>query len=419
VQYRVLPIALVLAASPHATARAQTALPTGYVDLIACGAFWLFPQADLSVRIRRDKDGKCGNAELSVTVVAASSSGASLSVRARSPHEALRLPLRLFIDLDSIVMYRSARKDSPGFARLHQLVSAGDAANQSSLEVLDNWNIHMWRLSDAPSDTMRIAELAPDSTTLARTISVSFGAAAQRPDSIRVPFTLSGQRPAPERLADRAALRADADLRDIPLVRDTTLFPLPFYDGIVVVRMDRRAGPLTRQLVLDRLQGRLLAERPGVGSEPDLIIQVGPAWRDSLKQKDPQRKLSREVVRFGYLLRDQDQASLVPMKTPRDTTVIDAHYDGSCRVRADRESHRRLALVLLRDASAQERQQLANLFGAQWRSAEGDTTSSYQRLEMVGTRNEVNRQLAFMLRLPQVSSAHLNNYIGFSGPVCP
>jgi hypothetical protein len=409
-----------LASAPTTAARAQSVLPTAYSDQAACGGFWLVPQIDSTVLLHRSRNGPCDRADFITQVTSSAANVVSISVRARATREALRLPLRLFIDLDSIVAVRRGVTGSPGVGRISQLVDGDDGSWLSSLDIHDGWRTAMWRLSDARPDTARVTVLAPDSVTLSRTINLRIPSGDQRPDSLFVHFRLQGLRAAPTPPAQPPVLAADSLLRGVPLVRDTTLFPLPFYDGIVVLRFDRRTGALSRQQVMDRLQGRVIAARPSGGSEPDLIVQVGPAWRDSLKQKDPQRKLSREVRRFGYLLRDQDSVYAIPAKTPVDATVIEAEWPANCHLRADGEVHRRLAMVYLNDATVNERQQIERLFGAHWRVREDNSLPPiFESLEMIGTRDEVNRQIGFMVRLPQVDFAMLDEYFGLSGPVCP
>ena len=407
-----------LSAAPHHGAHAQVALPAGYGGLIACGGFWLVAQPDSTVRVRHAENGKCGRAEVRVTVASVESDSVMLSVRARSPREALRLPLRFIIDAESVVVYRHGTKEPAYFARLRQWVRGGDVPNQSSLEVLDGWRMRMWRLSDSPPDSTRVVVLAPGELTFARTISLTIGAADERADSLFVPFLLQGQHPAPLIPSRPPLFDPSIHLRDVPIVTDSALFPTPFYDGIAVIRFGQRAGTLTRQLVMDRLQGRVLAVRPGPAGEPDFIVQVGAAWRDSLKQRAPLRRLSREVRRFGYLLRAEDSAFVLPVRTPVDTTVVDLHYDEECQLPADRESRRRLAMIFT-DATPEERQAIARFFGARWRNDLGDSTNFFTRLEMVGTRDEVQRQLGFMRRLPETDGGILNGYWSQSGRVCP
>lgn len=415
---RLLLAVALLSAAQHYVAHAQVALPAGYGGLIACGGFWLVAQSDSTVRVRHADNGKCGRAEVRVTVASVASDSVSLSVRARSPRETLRLPLRFIIDAESVVVYRHGTKEPAYFARLRQWVRGGDVPNQSSLEVLDGWRMRMWRLSDAPPDSTRVVALAPGELTFARTISLTIGAAEERADSLFVPFLLQGQRPAPLIPSRPPLFDPSIHLRGVPVVSDSALFPTPFYDGIVVIRFGQRAGPLTRQLVMDRLQGRVLAARPGSAGEPDFIVQVGAAWRDSLKQRAPLRRLSREVRRFGYLLRAEDSAFVLAVRTPVDSTVVDLHYDEECQLPADRESRRRLAMIFT-DATPEERQAIARFFGARWRYDLGDSTNFFKRLEMVGTRHEVQTQLGFMRRLPETDGGLLNGYWSQSGRVCP
>lgn len=407
-----------LSVGPHHAARAQVALPAGYGGLIACGGFWLVVQSDSTVRVRHAESGRCGRAEVRVTVVSVKSDSVSLSVRARSPRETLRLPLRFIIDAESVAVYRHGTKEPAYFARLRQWVRGGDVPNQSSLEVLDGWRMRMWRLSDSPPDSTRVVVLGRGELTFARTINLTIGAADERADSLFVPFLLQGQQPAQLIPSNPPRFDPSIHLRDIPVVMDSALFPTPFYDGIVVIRFGQRAGPLTRQLVMDRLQGRVLAARPGSAAEPDFIVQVGAAWRDSLKQRAQLRRLSREVRRFGYLLRAEDSAFVLRVGTPVDTAVVDLHYSEECQLPADRESRRRLAMIFT-DATPEERQAIARFFGARWRNDPGDSTNVFSRLEMIGTREEVQRQLGFMRRLPETDGGLLNGYMRQSGPVCP
>jgi hypothetical protein len=211
------------------------------------------------------------------------------------------------------------------------------------------------------------------------------------------------------------ALNAAAQLRGVRIVTDPRLFPRAFFDGIVVIGFRSGLSALARQLVMDRLEGTVIASRPRGSAEPDLVVQVGAAWRDSLLSTRSPRKLGNEVARFGILLADTEQVRTVALAaTLADSTLINIHQPYECLDPADRRVHRRAASVVLADPSDEERAQLTTIFGGRWISHEGD----WSRMELTGTRDEVVRKLKEMTRLPQVGAASLSQLLPIYGPSC-
>jgi hypothetical protein len=196
-----------------------------------------------------------------------------------------------------------------------------------------------------------------------------------------------------------------SQLASAPVIRDARLFPRPFFGGIAVVGFAPQASPLLKQLVLDRLQGEVVAVRPRGNATPDYIVRVGSAWRDSLLQITPQRRLEREVARFGYLLvpggKPLDPA---PLPVAVDTSLIRVHEAKDQP--DDRLVHRRLVLIHLANATPAERDEVAAVANGRWRRSSSGRI--FEEFELTGTRSDVNRTLAFLHRLPQVDFAVLN-----------
>ena len=230
-----------------------------------------------------------------------------------------------------------------------------------------------------------------------------------------MPFTVHALRPAAVMPSDPPEFDAAVHLRGRRVVHDTALFPLPFYEGLVVLRFNPRTGPRSRQQVLDRLEGRVIAVRHSATDVADHIVEVGAAWRDSLQHRGL-RRLSGEVFRFGYLLQEPITGPVPAV--PVDSTLIDLHWDERCKVPTDTAVHRRAVLVSLRHPGLGERERTALILCGRWLPT-SDDDGAYELLEVVGTRADVERKLGQMRRLPETGLIGLNRVLSFSGLACP
>lgn len=395
-------------------AAAQRELPDGYTGLVGCGAAWLVPTSDSTARIRRVATRRCGDVELRLELAAVSHDSIVVTVRARSPRAALRLPLRLFVDAESVTVHRRGREEPRHYARLHHWVRGGDRPDGTH-ETIDGWNMRLWRLDDGTADSSRIATLQRGGTTAPRRISFRISDDSGRADSIRVGFTVQALRPAALIPRDPPLFDPEVHLRGRAAVLDTLRFPVPFYEGLVILRFEARAGARRRQAVLDRLQGRVIAVLPRAGDEPDYLVEPGAAWRDSLRQPGL-RRLSGETRRFGILLQEPVPPRLPA--TPVDSTLITMEWDERCHLASDTAVHRRAVLVTLRDGTPAERERFARLLGGRWLPS-ADEAGAFDLLEVIGTREDVERRITQMRRLPETGLLTLNHAISFHGLACP
>lgn len=413
---------LVMLASPllGAHVRAQGTATGSARSSVGCGTLWVYPLTDGIVKIREVPDFRCGSVRVTATTRSWSSDGvlsegATIEAAARAGERPLRLPLRLFVPPSEIVVFRQGRVSpmyASGMQRLE--LSAGDRRNETSAESFDAVRSHMWRLFVVPDDTIRASVLPPNRFTAPRTLRLMWTRDG-RPDSVAVRYSIDGHRPGVPMNTSPPALNAAAQLRGVRIVTDPRTFPSAFFDGIVVIGFRSGISALARQLVLDRLEGTVIANRPRGSAEPDLVVRVGAAWRDSLLSTRSPRKLGNEVARFGILLADTEQVrSVVLAAHLADSTLINIHQPHECLDPADRRVHRRVASVVLADPSDEERAQLTTIVGGRWISHEGDRS----RMELTGTRAEVARKLVEMTRLPQVSSAHLSQLLPIYGSSC-
>jgi hypothetical protein len=414
----------ILASICAATASGQSApyvepLTPTYDNLVACGSIWVYPVAGQATHVRVARETRCGPFELTATGPARDETAPTrpwdgrivLDVAVRSVGREVRLPVHLFIDPDSIELFGPtiATPHGPG-TRVWLASANGDGGDSRLGGGIDLTRHRRWSLFRNPQDTVEGGVLRSDSSTEPRTVRLSLPYPSVEIDSVRLPFRIEGHQPAPPILTSPPLLDPAIHLRGVPLVHNLHLFPRPFYDGIVVLQFASWVDHLDRQLVLDRLGGTVIAYRPATGPEPDLIVRVGAAWRDSLQQVSILRKLEGATVRFGYLLRESDTATVTP-RIPVDNRVIDDHNPSTlnCNDAADHEVHRRLAMVSLSGASAAERDAAAALVAGRW--VKDPEFPRHDRLEMTGTRSQVDTQLVFLLRLPQVSAADLNWWI--------
>lgn len=413
---------LVMLASPllGAHVRAQGTATGSARSSVGCGTLWVYPLTDGIVKIREVPDLRCGSVRVNATTRSWSSDGvlsegATIEAAARAGERPLRLPLRLFVPPSEVVVFRQGRVSPMYASELQRLeLIAGDRRNETSAESFDPVRSYMWRLFVVPDDTIRASVLPPNRFTAPRTLRLMWTRDG-RPDSVAVRYSIDGHRPGVPMNTSPPAFSAASQLRGARMVSDPRLFPRPFFEGIAVVGFRPNVSGLARQLVMDRLEGTVIASRPRGSAEPDLVVRVGAAWRDSLLSKQSPRKLGNEVARFGILLADTERVGTVNAAAKlADSTLIEIHEPHECLDPADRLVHRRVARVMLAEASDEERAQLTTIFGGRWISHEGNRS----RMELTGTRDEVARKLSEMTRLPQVSTAHLSQVLPIQGPAC-
>jgi hypothetical protein len=332
--------------------------------------------------------------------------GTAVDLTVTSHRSPLRLPLRALLDHDSVQSFAGdsiVRPASGGMSLALYQASNFDKLEgyEAALGVWDTYRTPFWNLVRTPGDSVAGGIIRRGETTAPRGIFFSTTLAAPF-DSLRFEVRIQGTPPA-------AAIPATIPVLDIPrhlassgVVRDTAVFPRPFYDGIVVLGFYAYATPLVRQLVFDRLGGEVIAQRLRGDSAPDLIVRVGVAWRDSLNRG--MGKLSSQISRFG-ILPVPGAAPLVAAREPRPVNgkVMEHHLmEGEP---SDTLVHRRMVLVLLAGASRSEREEIAAIARGRWiRREEGFMAF----LELVGTRRDVERRLNFIKRLPQVDGGILN-----------
>lgn len=370
-----------------------------YDNLLACGSLWIYPRHTPANVIRVVEDDRCGHLLVSAALNRPQA-GVQLNVDivVGAVTDTLRLPLRIFIDPDSTVSFkgdttRLGRDHGVGFGLWND-----EFGNYDLFEVFDSYRHHMWRLFRESLDTIQGALLYPGQATAPRTINLTL-APDKLSDSVRIPFRIQGYRPAAPISVAPPILNRASQLGNLPIVDDPRLLPHQFYEGIVVVGFSPRASPLARQLIMDRLEGTVIAYAPRSGPEPDFLVRVGPNWRDSLLQVSPVRKLDRSVRRFGVLLVTPGP-SMRPSRPGGLPQATATAVKDPCSNKEDRLTRRRLAYVGLAGATPTERAEVAALIHGRWLTRRKG--ERWDRLELTGTVGEVRSQLDMILRLPQV-----------------
>jgi hypothetical protein len=387
-----------------------------YQDIHGCGVVWVTLVDPARVTTRVNPHPRCGAMRLRVVQAVRVGDqfteagrrlgqfGLTLEVAASNTGTPLRLPARLFLDPDSLGSFAWDTL-TVGLRSGVGPVFWGNAdeTRYEFGEVFDSYRHRMWRLIRAATDTVRGGILERSATTASRILHFAVSGTA---DSLRVPFRIQAVIPAAPLPDSIPPLDVSRHLAGTRIVRDPRLLTVPFYDGVAVIRFHRRSNGLARQLLLDRLQARIVASIAGPAGELDYAVRLGPAWRDSIRRVTPIHKLNHQLERFGLLV-----ASDVPFVTteksphPSDTTLIDGH--NPCAIESEwRNVRRRLALVALKDPTPAERELVARVVGGRWHPSKAPEL--FERLEVLGTFDEVDKKLSMLLRLPQVSAAILN-----------
>jgi hypothetical protein len=401
------------AEQPRAAAREPQ--PT-YQHIRGCGVIWVTLVDPARVTSRVNPDPRCGAMRLKIIAAVRVGAqfteagrrlgefGLTLEVVAANTGPPLRLPARLFLDPDSLGTFSwDTLAVGPRSGVSPEYWANADGIRYEFGEAFDSYRHRMWRLVRAPSDTIRGGILETAATTASRTLRFAVSGGA---DSLRIPYRIQAVTPAGPLPDSIPPFDASRHLAGNGIVRDARLLTLPFYDGVAVIRFHRRSNGLARQILLDRLEARVVASLPGSARERDYVVQLGKAWRDSIRRVTPIHKLDHQLDRFGLLVAsDTPFVTTESSRHPSDTTLIDGH--NPCAIESERRIvRRRLALVALQDPTPAERELVARVVGGRWHLAK--EPALFERLEVVGTFDEVDRKLHMLLRLPQVSTAILS-----------
>lgn len=268
-------------------------------------------------------------------------------------------------------------------------------------EIVDIGRERMWRLLPADGDISLPATVAPGRVTATRWIGLVFW--RNEADSAHLALELRALRPAAPIPAALPVLVEGTEIAGRPIVPPSTRFPRPVVADLIVLRHQAGLSPAARQLVIDRVGGRVVGILPPSGQEPDHLVEV---------QTDPTGAPAfRAVLRLrANDLRDAvDRVGLIPTAPParpdrrydserlQDTTVL-AHPGFDPEQAA--EVRRRVVFVGFRDPTRREVTEVLDMVGG--RILPGLPELFGTAVEVVGTAADAERARRQAWWLPQV-----------------
>lgn len=366
----------------------RTNLAPSHDSSSGCGSIWLTKVAADSFAVAVRPNEGCGGLHL-VSATWRRPDTIELAIRNDGPP--VRLPILLFIPRFELRQYHG---DSVTSGRT--LPTWFEEPDRPSGFLLD-WKRNdeaRWRFVRSARDTIVPRTLRTGESTSARSLQFR---SRLRIDSLHIPYRIKAYQPAPP-----VPLVANGPPRPAPRdsdwIDDPGVFPLPVLRNIIVVGFRPGVPRITRQLVMDRLQGTVVGGRRHSSGIQDYFVHLGPAWQDSMfRSGAPLRKLGDGVIaRFGYYTSSTRQSRVVP-----DLTSDSVLVPPPCRPPADGLHWRRVFLVLVSPTPAESAQVLALTAGRWAGSFEDDPDDS--QLDIPGTRADAERLFEVLSGLPQVS----------------
>lgn len=366
----------------------RTNLAPSHDSSSGCGSLWLTKVAADSFAVAvRPNDG-CGGLHL---VSASWRRPDTIEVAVRNDGPPVRLPILLFIPRFELRQYHG---DSVASGRT--LPTWFEETDRPSGFLLD-WQRNdeaRWRFVRSARDTIVPRTLRTGESTSARSLRIT---SRMSIDSLEIPYRIKAYQPAPP-IPSVANGPPHPAPRDSDWIDDPGVFPLPVLRNIIVVGFRPEVPRITRQLIMDRLQGRVVGGRRHPSGIQDYFVHLGPAWQDSMfRSGAPLRKLDDGVIaRFGFYVSSTRKSRAVPRPTSDSVVVAPL-----CEPPEDGLRWRRIYLYLASPTPAESAQVLA-LTGGRWAGTlEGSPDDS--QLDIPGTRADARRLIRLLQRLPQVS----------------